>query len=197
MLLHGGYNDGPDEVEVKLKSNHLGSGLSTVTNDWISWASLSLLAPGVSSGPSKCEEDRPFHRRCHCDSRNDIWNMLMREFFPKMIIPPILGLWLTLLLTLEVKKKKEKYSIQNPGVAFALRIYKSICPGRMPMITQWTNHYSPAKTIPLQIQLGYFYFLCSCFLYALDSAPYREWFSEAITETGPSDGIGSDWDNLR
>ena len=116
MLLHGGYNDGPDEVEVKLKSNHLGSGLSTVTNDWISWASLSLLAPGVSSGPSKCEEDRPFHRRCHCDSRNDIWNMLMREFFPKMIIPPILGLWLTLLLTLEVKKKRKNILYKTLGL---------------------------------------------------------------------------------
>jgi hypothetical protein len=58
-----------------------------------------------------------------------------RVFFPKMILPLILCLRLTLLLTLEVKRK-EKYSIQNAGVAFSLRIYKSICPGGMSMITQ-------------------------------------------------------------
>lgn len=38
----------------------------------------------------------------------------------------------------------------------------------------------------------YFYFLFIYFLYPLDSVPYGESFSETITETSHSSGIGSD-----
>lgn len=49
-----------------------------------------------------------------------------------------------------------------------------------------------SKNYPTSDIARVFLFFMFVFLYPLDGTPCRDWFSEAITETGPSDGIAND-----
>lgn len=199
MLLHWGCNEGPEEAEVKLKSNHLGSGSSTITNDWISWASLSLSAPGISFGPCKWEDDHPFHRRCPCDSRNDIWNMLMREFFSKndSSTHPLSLINSPAYLRGKKKKKKRKIFYTKRWGCFHPEDLQIHLPRRNVNDYPMNKSLFTSKNYPTSGIARVFLFFMFVFLYPLDGPPCRDCFSEAITETGPSDGIANDWDHLQ
>lgn len=50
----------------------------------------------------------------------------------------------------EATEKRKVFCTKLWGCFFTPGIYKSICADGMSMVTQWTNHYSPTKTIPLR-----------------------------------------------
>lgn len=197
MLLHWGCNEGPEEAEVKLKSNHLGSGSSTITNDWISWASLSLSAPGISFGPCKWEEDRPFHRRCPCDSRNDIWNMLMREFFSKndSSTHPLSPINSPAYLRGK-KRKKKNILYKTLGLLSAWGFTNPSAQVECQWLPNEQITIHQQKLSRFRYSLGIFIFY-ACVFVPFRRSTCRDCFSEAITETGPSDGIANDWDHLQ
>ena len=170
---------------------------------WLSCPSLYLPLLQESVLPSVTGNENPLHG----DSaviHGMISEICPGESFSKndYSIPLILCLWRISPAYLRHKLlSREKHTIQNTEVAFTLGIYKSICPGGMPMVSQQTNHYSGAKIIPFQIQLRlsywFFNFFIFTFLLPLGSVPYREWFSETITDTSHSSGIRSDWYHLQ
>ena len=112
-------------------------------------------------------------------------------------IPPIFCLWWILLLTSEVSYWKRKLFYTKPWGCFHPRDLQIHLPRWNVSDYSLNKSFFTSKNYSTSDIAQVFLFFIFGFLHPLDSAPYREWFSEAITEPRPSNGIGNDWDIIQ